>query len=198
MEKKICAKGQVESGSERFFTTIVPKTIMASAEINNSHGSKTVNLSTPSISPPTAIGRGSGRYGAVVIGLVIGVVVKVVIGVVVKVVIGVVVKVVTTLQVGPFTLLVSNVTAPVCARAPPFKVAPVFRVMLAYARIFPVNTVFVPRVAELPTCHHTSHGSPPTTLELGEVVSVLPALKIQTPDPVRVSVPDNEKELLAQ
>ena len=95
--------------------------------------------------------------------------------------------------------MLSSVTAPFSARAlPSVMFAPVFRVMLAYARIFPVNTVFVPRVAELPTCHHTSHGSPPTTLELGEVVSVLPALKIQTPDPVRVSVPDNEKELLAQ
>jgi len=38
-----------------------------------------------------------------------------------------------------FTLSSSNVTAPVCARARPFKVAPVFKVMLVRARIFPVN-----------------------------------------------------------
>jgi hypothetical protein len=37
------------------------------------------------------------------------------------------------------TLLVSNVTAPVRAKALPDKVAPVFRVTLAIARIFPAN-----------------------------------------------------------
>ena len=48
--------------------------------------------------------------------------------------------------------LVSIVTAPVCAKAlPQVILAPVVRVMLVSARMFPSNLVFVPRVAELPT-----------------------------------------------
>ena len=57
--------------------------------------------------------------------------------------------------------LVSIVTAAVRARAAPDMVAPVFSVMLASARMFPANSVFVPRVAELPTCHHTLQALPP-------------------------------------
>ena len=83
--------------------------------------------------------------------------------VLVKIVVKIVV--VATLQTAPFMVLLSNVTAPVCARARPFKLAPVFKVMLASARISPMNVVPEPRVAELPTCHHTLHGSPPSTLE---------------------------------
>jgi len=90
-------------------------------------------------------------------------------------------------------VLSSIVTAPVCASARPFRVAPVFREMLVSARIFPIKAVFVPRVAELTTRHHTLHGSPPTTLAVPEVIRVLADLKIQTPDPLRVSVPDNSK-----
>jgi len=48
--------------------------------------------------------------------------------------------------------LVSKVTAPVRAYRPPFVTVPVWRAMEASARMFPVNLVFVPRVAELPTC----------------------------------------------
>jgi hypothetical protein len=61
----------------------------------------------------------------------------VVVYVVVKAV--VVVAVVTGRQIDAVTLLLSNVTAPFCARARPFKRAPVAKVMLATARIFPVN-----------------------------------------------------------
>jgi hypothetical protein len=99
---------------------------------------------------------------------------------------------------GP-TVFESIVTAPVCARARPFKVAPVFRVMDVSARIFPINTVSVPRVAELTTLHHTLHGSPPVTVEPGDVMRIVdPDLKIQTPDPVRVRFPVSAKETGAQ
>ena len=51
--------------------------------------------------------------------------------------------------------LVSIVTAPICARALPFRIcAAVLRVMLSSARIFPWNKVLVPSVAELPTCQN--------------------------------------------
>lgn len=52
-------------------------------------------------------------------------------------------------------VLVSIVTAPLRARARPFKFAPVFRVMLVSASMFPTKFVVVPRVAELPTCQNT-------------------------------------------
>ena len=53
------------------------------------------------------------------------------------------------------TVLESIVTAPFRARALPDTFAPVLRVMLVSARIFPTNVVVVPRVAELPTCQKT-------------------------------------------
>lgn len=87
--------------------------------------------------------------------------------------------------------LLSRVTAPVSARARPFKRAPVPTVMEVEARMVPVNEVFVPRVAELTSRHHTVQGLPPTTLAEPDVISVAADLKIQTPDPLRVSVPDN-------
>jgi hypothetical protein len=53
-------------------------------------------------------------------------------------------------------VLVSNVTAPVRAQAAPQVIsAPVFSVMLACARMSPVNDVVVPSVAELPTFQNT-------------------------------------------
>lgn len=54
--------------------------------------------------------------------------------------------------VGTVMVLVSNVTAPVCANALPSSVAPVAIVIDANARMFPLKTEYVPRVAELPTC----------------------------------------------
>ena len=92
-------------------------------------------------------------------------------------------------HVGPLIVLASNVTEPVCAKARPFKVAPVAMVMDVDARIFPINEVYVPRDAELTTLHHTLHGSPPTILAVPEVIRSDDDLKIHTPDPLRVSVP---------
>src|SRR6185295_5579536 len=46
--------------------------------------------------------------------------------------------------------LLSSVTAPFRAKALPARLAPVFKVMLVSARMFPVKSVRVPRVAELP------------------------------------------------
>ena len=77
-------------------------------------------------------------------------------------------------------VLVSSVTAPFRARALPFRiVAPVVSVILVSARMCPSKAVFVPSVAELPTCQNTVLPgiAPPlivTTDELLAVVSVLP------------------------
>src|ERR1700737_427600 len=84
------------------------------------------------------------------------------------------------------TRLVSIVTAPLIAKALPTAIlAPVVRVMLAKARIFPSNTVPVPRVAELPTCQNML-GSEPlapsnVTAELDAVVRVEPIWKMNVP-----------------
>jgi hypothetical protein len=56
-----------------------------------------------------------------------------------------------------------------------------------------MNEVFVPRVAELTTLHHTLQGSPPVTFEPDDVMSVEADLKIQTPDPLRVRFPVSMK-----
>lgn len=79
------------------------------------------------------------------------------------------------------TLFVSIVTAPFCAKALPHVIsAPVSKVILVSARIFPAKSVLVPRVAELPTCQkRLGSGCPPlalikSTIELLAVVSVLP------------------------
>src|ERR1022692_4210824 len=86
------------------------------------------------------------------------------------------------LQPPPMTLLF-RVTAPLIARAlPQPMLAPLFRVMLVSARIFPWNFVVVPRVAELPTRQNmfgSVLGLPVRLLikitdELLAVVSVLP------------------------
>jgi hypothetical protein len=59
-------------------------------------------------------------------------------------------------------VLLSNVTAPVCAKAEPqLIVAPVFKVMLSSARMFPTNSLSVPSVAEVPTCQNTLLSSAP-------------------------------------
>lgn len=91
------------------------------------------------------------------------------------------------------TLLLSSETKPFRAKALPFKLAPVFSVMLVSAKMFPAIVVVVSITAELVTCHHT----PPqaeaplsrTTDEPGAVVSELAILKMYSPAPVRVSVP---------
>jgi hypothetical protein len=98
-------------------------------------------------------------------------------------------------QIGLVMVLLSNVTAPVCTRARPFKLAPVCRAMDVSARIFPMNLVpGARREKEEPILHHTLHGSPPVTDELAEVVSVDADLKIQTPeDPLSVRFPVSMK-----
>lgn len=99
------------------------------------------------------------------------------------------------------TTFVSIVTAPFCARALPDTLTSVVRVMLASARILPMNVVFVPSVAELPTCQNTLQGEPPlmiTTDEALAVVRVLPIWNTHTalgsPPASRVSVPVNPTE----
>src|SRR5438552_6653078 len=52
-------------------------------------------------------------------------------------------------------ILESRVTAPVRANSRPSTAAPVVTVMEANARMLPLNTEPVPRVAELPTCQNT-------------------------------------------
>jgi hypothetical protein len=101
-------------------------------------------------------------------------------------------------QLEPVMVFESKVTAPFCARARPFKNALVFKVIDSEARIFPINEVLVPSVAELPTCHHTLHGSSPVTDEPEAVVSVETARKIHTPDPDKVRFPLKEKLLSEQ
>src|ERR1700682_1711664 len=127
----------------------------------------------------TTIGVGVG------VGLGIGVAVRV--PVIVGVGVGVAVRVPVIVGVGVATrphtetLLPSSVTAPVRARALPETLAPVFRVTLASARIFPGKKEVVPRIAELPTCHHTLQARAPLIRRTDEplaVVSVLPILKM--------------------
>jgi len=96
-------------------------------------------------------------------------------------------------QFGPVMTLESRVTAPVCARARPSRLALVFRAMDVRARMFPMKEVVVSIVAELPTRHHTLHGSPPETDEPGDVMSVDADLKIHTPDPLSVRFPVSVK-----
>jgi hypothetical protein len=103
-------------------------------------------------------------------------------------------------QVGPVIVLPFSVTVPAdSAKIRPFKVAPVFKASVPFwAMIVPINEVVVPRVAELPTRHQTLQGSPPVTDEPGDVIMVDTLLKIQTPEPVRVRLPDSVKALVEQ
>jgi hypothetical protein len=96
-------------------------------------------------------------------------------------------------HVGPEMTLLSNVTAPVWAKARPFKVAPVSKPMEVSARMVPSNEVVVSRVADETTLHHTLHGSPPVTDEPGDVMRDDADLNIQTPDPERVRFPVSVK-----
>jgi hypothetical protein len=77
--------------------------------------------------------------------------------------------------VGLTTRLSSKVTAAVRANNLPLTVVPVVAVIDASARIVPLNTVPVPRVAELPTCQKMLHALAPLislTTALDDVVSV--------------------------
>jgi hypothetical protein len=79
---------------------------------------------------------------------------------------------------GTETEFVSNVTAPVRAKALPFNTAPVVSVMDARAIMVPLMLVCVPSVAELPTCQNTLEAwAPPINLIMlfsAAVISVLP------------------------
>ena len=94
-------------------------------------------------------------------------------------------------------MLVSKVPPPVRANALPSRVAPVVAVTDASAIMVPVKVVFVPRVAELPTCQVTFWAWAPlirmTLLLPAAVVSVDTTWKIQTalgsPLPSRVRFP---------
>ncbi len=100
--------------------------------------------------------------------------------------------------------LLSSVTAPFSASNRPSIVAPVSAVMEVKARMFPLKSVYVPRVAELPTSQNTWQACAPPirlTLLLDAVMKVDPAWIIQTalglPWPSRVRVPDRKSELLS-
>ena len=70
--------------------------------------------------------------------------------------------------------LLSIVTAAVSAMARPQRiVAPVFRVMLLAARIFPANAVVVPRVAELPTSKYTLSVEVPFITSIADALAVV-------------------------
>jgi hypothetical protein len=93
-------------------------------------------------------------------------------------------------------IIVTAPAPPACipARSLPDTFAPLLRLMSSCARMVPMNSVVVSRVAALPICQKTLHAwAPPliTTDEPDPVIRVLTVLKIQTSvaDPVRVSVP---------
>jgi len=92
-------------------------------------------------------------------------------------------------QSGPVIVLWSKVTA-ACAKALPFKVAPVCIAMLVPDRMLPSRLLFEPIILPAETSlHQMLHGSPPVTEEPAAVVSVAADLKIQTPDPLSVRFP---------
>ena len=83
----------------------------------------------------------------------------------------------------------------------PLDAVPVVTVMEASARMFPAKLVYVPSVAELPTCQKILHGFAPLisiTLALLAVMRVLPIWKIKTllafPCPSRMSCPVKKAE----
>ena len=77
---------------------------------------------------------------------------------------------------GVLIVLLSKVTAPLRAKALPWRIAPVPSEMDDKASMFPTKTEVVPRVAELPICQKTLEALAPlisTTLLLVAVVSAL-------------------------
>ena len=134
---------------------------------------------------------------AVAVSVAVGVAIPVAVAIAVSVAVGVTVFVGATVQSCEM-VLVSIVTAPVCAKALPDRFAPVSKVMLAFASILPTNAVVVPSVAELPTCQNTLQLEAPlisSTDAALAVVSVLPIWKMKiplgSPRPSSVSAPVN-------
>jgi hypothetical protein len=127
------------------------------------------------------------------VGVCVGVVVDVgvCVGVVVDVgvCVGVGVFVAAAAQTGRFMVVLFSVTAWFLARSLPLIVEPPSSVIEARANIFPTKVLFVPRVVDVSALHHTSHGSPPATVESEAVMIVDADLKIQTPAPLRFRVP---------
>jgi hypothetical protein len=105
-------------------------------------------------------------------------------------------------HVGPVIVLPFNVTvAAACDKIRPFNVAPAFMAVVSATlavTTFPLNEVVVPKVAALPILHHTLQESPPVTDEPDDVTSVVPVLKMWTPEPVRVKFPVSVKAVVAQ
>ena len=94
--------------------------------------------------------------------------------------------------------MVSNVTAPLRAKARPWMFAPWVTVIDVKARMFPTKLEPVPSVAELPTCQKTLHGWAPLIREtelFDAVVSVEFVWKMKidpgSPFPSSVKVPDS-------
>jgi hypothetical protein len=92
--------------------------------------------------------------------------------------------------------LSSMVTAPFRAKALPDSLAPVAKLTLVSARMFPLKAVPVPSVAELPTCQYTLRARLPPVMTTDELLAVLRALAILKMNtdlalPVSVSVPVN-------
>ncbi len=95
----------------------------------------------------------------VLVGVSVGVLVNESVGVSVEVLVGVSVSVFVAVSVGVLVgaiswvmVLVSNVTAPVCAKARPFNVTPVLKVMVTRAMMVPLKSVLPAKVQLLPTC----------------------------------------------
>jgi hypothetical protein len=123
--------------------------------------------------------------------------------VVVAVAVVVVVVAVTARQVGEVIVLSSSVTAPLRAKARPWRVAPVFIVIDASASMLPTKADVVPMVAEEPTCQYTLQAwTPPerTTLLPGAAVNVLTAWKMNTElaSPTSVTEPVSDIDELAE
>ena len=111
-----------------------------------------------------------------------------------------VVAVAAVSQAGTVITLLSRVTAPFWASTRPVTCAPVLRVIEVRARIEPLNSLVVPRVAELPTCQKTWHAWAPfsnTTRLPDAPTKVEPACMMKTeftsPAPLSVRVPVKER-----
>jgi len=116
---------------------------------------------------PVGVEIGVAVGVGVAVDVAVGVAVDVAVGVAVDVAVDVEVGVAVGVEVGvgvtPLAhgdrviVLVSNVTAPLRAYRLPLDTAPVVKEMEVSARMFPIKLVFVPTVAELPTCQKILH-----------------------------------------
>jgi hypothetical protein len=96
-------------------------------------------------------------------------------------------------------VLVSNVTAPVRAKALPVSAAPVVTVTDAWAMMVPWKIEYVPRVAELPTCQKTLAAVTPPVRIIWLLVAVVSEVAIWktkklVAEPLSVRLPDMPSE----